>query len=644
MNQVGTELHNMCHITGLIAFCQKLALKRPGDVGKQASEFLQHLTVDRFLMGAFMSDAATVTMTLIRIMDTEEVDTTSICKAVGDFLDHITWLFFSDGVYHIDGHVKFISDWSEAKPHHYIVAGTAYALGGVKIKPSAKRLAMKHMQAWVLLSKECLEAEFPEHEAINCFGIFQLPETRPKNFMNAEIEKKLARLATMFKRNGANLKKQYGTYFFRAYQVFKNENFNISFYAAWKMAIATYVHNLNTPTDLMFVILHGQIFAPVTSKIEQSFSKVAKILTEQRLNASPKVENRTVGLLLMRHEGAALDQLIRRAKTIYTQCCPRMARQHQWTRRDKFMTHQIPEKSGGDDGKLTEKKFLKRLRSQVQEKCEPNIAHMLNDEARPSIWQQSHEDESQFNKDKLRKKSVQAVVSGHLLPGDHTAELENEAAAEIKRQTASYKTRTAARQKYIDRTTSTPPTISELEGVQIYFDDKLVLPDSWASKLDEYGGKKVQQVWTASMFIANNPTQPNNVLITLAATLRGAWVLSPQVFDGKPGPSIKFNGALRTRRKIWASPNFRASFNREWHVILELLSSQSHKWTILASSRDWANEKAHAESKKRPADVIALVVTEELTPGLKHCFTPDAFIQFVSTTDQKKGSIGLLGM
>ena len=69
-----------------------------------------------------------------------------------------------------------------------------------------------------------------------------------------------------------------------------------------------------------------------------------------------------------------------------------------------------------------------------------------------------------------------------------------------------------------------------------------------------------------------------------------------------------------------------------------------HRWKVLSTPEEWAREKAVAESKKHPAEVLCFVGPDEVNDRLKHCYTPSMLINFVAHTDPNKGSIGLLNM
>ena len=80
-----------------------------------------------------------------------------------------------------------------------------------------------------------------------------------------------------------------------------------------------------------------------------------------------------------------------------------------------------------------------------------------------------------------------------------------------------------------------------------------------------------------------------------------------------------------------------------WRLILELVQSAPNKWNMLLDARKWADARALVESKKRPAEVLAIVAPAEAS-GMKHCFVLEEFTEFITNVDLSKGSIGSLNM
>ena len=118
---------------GVLAFCQKLIIKRPQYTGRAAASFLMELCGERWLIAAMMSDAATETVNLIRQMDTENLNTTELCHLLESFLNNISWMFLSRGVLRVPGHVSFIIKWFEERTHNVVIGNQGHSIGGQRI-------------------------------------------------------------------------------------------------------------------------------------------------------------------------------------------------------------------------------------------------------------------------------------------------------------------------------------------------------------------------------------------------------------------------------------------------------------------------------------------------------------------------------
>ena len=234
-----------------------------------------------------------------------------------------------------------------------------------------------------------------------------------------------------------------------------------------------------------------------------------------------------------------------------------------------------------------------------------------------------------------------------LLESEQTAEVKAAAAVEAARQTASIRDRTNARQKIALATTASPPSVQELKGARVFFDSDLKLCKELQVTLLKHNAIMCKDIHRSNIFIAYNPWMPQNPLITWAAALSGAWVLSPACFLGSAGASMKYKPAIFMKRTVWASNAFQHAHLEHWLVLLEILTAHPvHSWKIVADSAQWAALRVKAESKKVPTTVLAFLSTDEARanggPGL---FNLDDATKFLAKdVDKSRGSIGLLNM
>ena len=630
----------------MLGFAQKIVFLRSDASGKTCKGFLEEINGERWLLAAMMCDGAIEIYILIRMMDNEAAfDAKVFSSTIVQVLDHITWLFFEGGVFQVGGHTEFIMKWYESHTHHFVVGSVGKSIGGMPFSHATRQSCLKHMQAWVILASQCLEAEFPSFTFLSCFDAFQLPKDQPSaNFMTSTLETKIKRLAQIFNRNQNQFLAQFKRFYHHAFLVYKSSDFVYGQWQCWQEGIVRGSGGCqNAGADILFVIKRGKTMAPVTSEVEQNFSYIEGKLGDRRLHAKAEVEDRNINLLLMDLSSEArLNDLLERAVKIWQECFPYHSRTHYTTRLDKgtFHNHQKA------DSQSSEKAFLKRLHSNIASQARPGASSMLSDGSQtvPSIWTNTHDAERAFQQDKRQKRFVEASIHGQLLPSDQTEELRREADLEQTRQNKSFADRTNARKKYALQTTANPPSESELTGAILFVDDGVLIPEV---NLLHLQATTTQEAWKATTFVSKTPRNPTKAIITLAACLRGAWVVSPEALMNTPGPSIKYLSALRTKRQLWASPSFCRDYLVEWLLILELLNTCENKWKMLASCADWASARIQSDAKGRASEVIALVTAGEQNHGnaaLRHCFLPHEFAEFVSKMDPTKGAIGLLNM
>ena len=271
--------------------------------GKAGHAFLEPITGELWLFAA-------ETMSLIRFLDDENLSTVDLCERVEHYLAHITWMFFNRGVFTINGHVAFIVRWYEEAPHHFVAGNAGRCIGGIPFSTATKDKCLDHMQSWVVLARHTLKAEFPSIDIINSFSVFKLPRdpVKASSLKTPAVDEKLRRLAKFFK--VPQFPDQFRFFWARAAKCYMNSNYMLSHWLSWRGAIQL----TSAPSgDLPAVIKRGETWAPVTSGVEQSFAKIHERLGENRLNASPHVEDRSINLIMASLNAVQLDALGERA-------------------------------------------------------------------------------------------------------------------------------------------------------------------------------------------------------------------------------------------------------------------------------------------------------------------------------------------
>ena len=193
-----------------------------------------------------------------------------------------------------------------------------------------------------------------------------------------------------------------------------------------------------------------------------------------------------------------------------------------------------------------------------------------------------------------------------------------------------------------------PPLPEELDGAAVHVDAGITLPTDWLLHVSRNQAHVMQEAEAhrARFFVTENPWAPTNVMVSWAACLTGAFVVTPAVYmRAAAGPSLKFNPALRTKRRLWASDAFRAECPRLWLLILEAMAYvQWGQWALISSAEDFAMAKVKAERGGRAAEVVALVSSAEAAAAAaakQHVFDANAFLYFIMNVDNGRTTLGL---
>ena len=233
-----------------------------------------------------------------------------------------------------------------------------------------------------------------------------------------------------------------------------------------------------------------------------------------------------------------------------------------------------------------------------------------------------------------------------MLESEKTEEIKVAAAAEEVRQAASARDRANTRLKHSAATTSSPPAAVEFKRCVVFVDDDVALTSELQATLSTYGGYICREPHKCNFFLVLHPWQPKNPLITWAAALKGAWVLTPTCFLCKPGASIKYKPAIFMKRHVWVSEVFQQENLMHWITLLEILNAHPgiHLWKMMAGPAEWAALRAKRETQKRTAEVLAIVGINEHMPGCGTLCLESATQFFASSLDKSRGSLGLLNM
>ena len=314
--------------TAILMFCMSMCIEFTDRRRQVANTFLTTINVLIFLIAAMMADGGTEVMYMIRIFDTEDLCLPELCEAANQFLDRITWLYHAGGVFMIDGHTAFIMEWLLTAHFFSTASGEGRCIGGSPVTQAVKQQALRHLQSWTKLARDCLFAEFPEFALVCAFNCFILRKRRSPNAeLTQDHHTKLLRLTKTFK--APDLVQQYKEHLSYAEAAYAKSNFTISYWDAWTEALQgsetmQVRHNLARPCgDLKYTLKRGMCFSPVTSGVEQSFTAIEAKLGSRRLVGSSSSEARSIGLLVAHLSESQIALLAAQAQKLWLVVFPK---------------------------------------------------------------------------------------------------------------------------------------------------------------------------------------------------------------------------------------------------------------------------------------------------------------------------------
>lgn len=178
--------------------------RKSGDEGKAAVKFLRWVNFERCMQVAMMTDAVTENLQLTRLVDFEGMPVDSFPGQILAFRDSIRTLFLGQNPGCL--HAGFTSHMiAVLKRPFTITLGDNGAADMIRVGGSTSDVAMQNclqrMGAWVKLTEQTLETEFPAFEVSQCFSIFAVKGANApsENGVHLARSSQLSRLLKAFK-------------------------------------------------------------------------------------------------------------------------------------------------------------------------------------------------------------------------------------------------------------------------------------------------------------------------------------------------------------------------------------------------------------------------------------------------------------
>lgn len=397
-------------------------LHLPQDV----ENWLQDFDADGLLTLALLAEAGDEGLTLIRLTDREDADTADMSFWVADFVARIQHLFLDGAVLTTNG---------------YVAHALSLLRSGCLVKfcgPTAARMtpptqgtlnrSLGRMRAWCKLAVEVCRAEFPDYSVFSALGIFNLSVT-PQSAAAGQAVLKLydssvERLAQLFQVCPQRLRDQVAKH--RPVAAKLAADTACGNREAWQQALLkTQRHNCTRQAyaadALKPVLLRYLSWRASTSAVEQGFSQLDRCGPAM---ASSGIRHETVCLraLLAKASPAEMEATCRAAQELYSESgLSGQTRRHVRVRIDSGCKRRQSQEMA------SEQQWLKKRRTSVANSLKAaggqgSDATALDTTALPS-WGEGHARELLFQRDKQKKRRLEAFLDNLLLKEEQPADL-----------------------------------------------------------------------------------------------------------------------------------------------------------------------------------------------------------------------------
>ena len=221
----------------------------------------------------------------------EMYDPALMVEALGSFLHNIDALFLHEDVLS-QGHTELMLQHLGKERVARLPTGLKTLGGQGKVTDRMIKTCLDRMAAWVLLATKRLEAEFPEHQTLQAFRVFDLNYQRFQESEQADRHsvraQELSRLAQVFGVDADELRSQFNICFYNA-QSFLQSGKAKSNLEAWIMIRKKFEQRTarkqgDLDLGALDVVLarYCAFQGCSTSRVEQSFSVFERIVCKER--------------------------------------------------------------------------------------------------------------------------------------------------------------------------------------------------------------------------------------------------------------------------------------------------------------------------------------------------------------------------
>lgn len=569
----------LLHLEEFLELVQEICDERQeSDEGRTCWAWLSDLDEEQIIQLGMLADCADEILVATRGVDKEDVDTSTMHSEAMNLLARLDALFNKQQCLKM-GYTQHVLRILKRKRIFYGPKGVIRSIGKECVDDELQ-CCFQRMRAYCALVNDVVETEFPDYELFCAFSVFDLnSKSQDLNINDAAVCANMKRLAQAFKVSETAFREQWLRLRHVAQQSFAMHSCNKS---AWQVAIQKAQRHHSTKHNwtidaLVEVALRFVGWTAATSGVEQNFSKAMRSIGPQRMSMTEENEETAVRFAVYKPERSEMDDVIARARKIWTESYGAPRNPNKEPRLDKGAHHR---QRNATDKEIGETDWLKRRRIAAREAGaslgDPSALSVRAAEACPG-WTAGHDAEHAFQVKKRDKKRLHAFADGILLP-DEIADGMQEALDIQNRKDATNDQ--ATKRKHVgDKRRRKTAQLKLQAGTRVCMmcaDNEKVRHTLLGRRLTIDDELSVR----TEVMVVHDPAKLNKQQLWIAV-LTGALVCSIEaVLNERTGPFLKYSAAIQTQKRLVLTPDFKAKHSLISNLIQEASQLPSSEWKL----------------------------------------------------------------
>jgi len=435
-----------------------------------AIEFLNDLDEEKWLQNGMMVDASHEVLLLTRVLGSDDLPLEDLTYEVDSFVRRIVSLFEEGAVITASTFTAFVIDCMKSVRLIRIKGSKTKSLGGPHAPTHVvKQRCLNRMRSWGRLAIQIIKTEFPSYEIFRSFAVFSLSKESKRGTHGEQLkqdDENVERLAQRFKLEQSTLTAEINDYKKLATTIYRTSS--SSTFEAWAKALqqrrrSHLVLKAHPQRAVAKVVMRLPLYAPTSSGVEQSHSRIALVITNNRRHMHEFSE--IVALKLMLDRRAEEEQeIVQRARELYRELYGE-ARSQRQARSDKGLQKDSKATATG-----TEKAWLDARRKSIDEAAAKGSSMEIAPESCADAWTEKHDKEMAFQVQKARGLKIEAFHDLTLISDDIDPTLPDDAAKERAKEAANAQKRQNKKNSKKAAMDTELPTLDQMRGKAFYIE------------------------------------------------------------------------------------------------------------------------------------------------------------------------------